>query len=184
MLQRARSRRTAPIVGSRPGRRTTDISRLPRLQSTEPLRAASALHTYRGDRLKVDRNGPRGILFDTECVQLDLSLSASVPVESDDNDARRGMPDLDPTAEIGPVLKYFLTEEDAPLSNRLELPVRAVIATDFSSLEYVGWFVLPSLWVEVKDAIGGWNLSLGVGPIFADANYHDYYCGVAPGCSA
>jgi MipA family protein len=62
---------------------------------------------YRGERLKVDRNGPRGILFDTKRLQLDLSLNASIPVESDDNEARRGMPDIDPTLEIGPVLKYY-----------------------------------------------------------------------------
>lgn len=135
---------------------------------------------YRGDRLKVDRSGPRGILFETERLQLDLSLNASVPVESDDNDARRGMPDIDPTVEIGPVLKYHITDEHGPLSSRLELPVRAVIATDFSSLDYVGWLVLPSLWVETHDLIGGWNLSLGVGPIFADSSYHDYFYGVAP----
>jgi outer membrane protein len=133
---------------------------------------------YRGDRLRVDRNGPRGILFDTERLQLDLSLNASVPVESDDNDARRGMPDIDPTFEIGPVLKYHLTDEDAPLSSRLELPVRAVIATDFSSLDYVGWLVLPSLWVDAKNVAGGWNFSVGLGPIFADSNYHDYFYGV------
>jgi outer membrane scaffolding protein for murein synthesis (MipA/OmpV family) len=133
---------------------------------------------YRGDRLRVDRNGPRGILFDTERLQLNLSLNASVPVESDDNDARRGMPDIDPTFEIGPVLKYHLTDEDAPLSSRLELPVRAVIATDFSSLDYVGWLVLPSLWVDAKNVAGGWNFSVGLGPILADSKYHDYFFGV------
>lgn len=135
---------------------------------------------YRGDRFKIDRNGPRGILFENDRLQLDLSLNASVPVESDDNNARRGLPDIDPTFEIGPALKYFLTEEDAPLAGRLELPVRAVIATDFTSLDYVGWIVLPSLWVDAKNVAGGWNFSVGVGPIFGDSLYHDYYYGVAP----
>jgi outer membrane scaffolding protein for murein synthesis (MipA/OmpV family) len=90
------------------------------------------------------------------------------------------MPDIDPTIEVGPVLKYHLTDEDAPLSSRIELSLRAVIATDFSSFDYVGWLVLPSLWVEAKDLAGGWNMSLGVGPIFADDRYHDYFYGVAP----
>lgn len=135
---------------------------------------------YRGERLKVDRGGPRGILFENRRLQLDLSLNASVPVESDDNDARQGLADIDPTIEVGPVLKYHLTDEDAPLSSRVELPVRAVIATDFTSVEYVGWLVLPSLWIEAKDLGGGWDLSLGAGPIFADSDYHDYYYGVAP----
>ncbi len=55
----------------------------------------------------MDRNGPRGILFDTKRLQLDLSLNASIAVESDDNEARRGMPEIDATLEIGPVLKYY-----------------------------------------------------------------------------
>ncbi len=93
---------------------------------------------YRSDRIKVDRNGPRGILFDTERLRLDLSINASVPVNSSDNRARRGMPDLDPTIEIGPVLKHYLTDEDAPLPTRLELPVRAVIATALTSFHYAG----------------------------------------------
>ena len=61
---------------------------------------------YRGARLKVDRSGPRGILFENQRLQLDLSLNASVPMEINDNDARQGVPDIDPPVEVGSVLKY------------------------------------------------------------------------------
>ncbi|MGI8738542.1 MAG: MipA/OmpV family protein [Gammaproteobacteria bacterium] len=135
---------------------------------------------YRGDRFKVDRSGPRGVLFENERLQLDLSINASVPVDSEDNNTRRGLPDIDPTAEFGPVLKYHLIDEDEPVSARLELPVRAVLATDFTSIDYAGWVVLPSPWVDVKDIGGGWNFSVGAGPIFADSRNHDYFYGVAP----
>lgn len=133
---------------------------------------------YRGDRFKVDRSGPRGVLFDSDRIDLDLSLSASVPVESNDNDARRGMPDLDPTAELGPVLKFHFTEKNAPLSLRFELPVRAVFAIDSSSIEHVGFLAAPALWIERRNIAGGWNVSVGAGPLFADAEYHDYYYSV------
>jgi MipA family protein len=61
---------------------------------------------YRGARLKVDRSGSRGILFENQRLQLDLSLNTSVPMEINDNDARQGVPDIDPTVEVGSVLKY------------------------------------------------------------------------------
>ncbi|HKH20844.1 MAG TPA: MipA/OmpV family protein [Gammaproteobacteria bacterium] len=39
---------------------------------------------YRGERLKVDYNGSRGVLFDTKRLHLDSGINASVPVKSDD----------------------------------------------------------------------------------------------------
>jgi hypothetical protein len=39
--------------------------------------------------------------------------------------------------------------------------------------------VLPALWLEAREAAGGWDLNLGIGPIFADASYHDHFYGVA-----
>ena len=37
---------------------------------------------YRGDRLRVDRQGARGMLFESDRVELDLSVSATPPVDS------------------------------------------------------------------------------------------------------
>src|SRR3989338_5696009 len=55
---------------------------------------------YRGDFLKIDRARVRGQLFHSDKVELDISVNGSVPVSN--NGARQGMPDLDPTFEIGP----------------------------------------------------------------------------------
>ena len=55
---------------------------------------------YRGDRFRVDREGIRGLLFESDRVEFDLSLFATPPVKSNDNTARAGMNDLDPTIEI------------------------------------------------------------------------------------
>ena len=60
---------------------------------------------YRGEFFKVDRDSIRGELFESERLELDISLNGSVPVDSDDNDARRGMDDLDPTVEIVTTVK-------------------------------------------------------------------------------
>ncbi len=137
---------------------------------------------YRGDFLKVDREKVRGLFFKNDYAELDVSLSASVPVKSSDNAARRGMPDLDPTFEIGPSLNFFLLRSDArKMYLDLRLPVRPVIATDFSHARYVGYVFQPQLNLDVRDLGGhaGWNLGLAAGPIFGDKRYHDYFYGVS-----
>ena len=68
---------------------------------------------YRGRFLKVDRENVRGLFFKSDKAELDVSLNGSVPVKSSDNRAREGMPDLEPTLEIGPSLNLFLLHSDA-----------------------------------------------------------------------
>jgi outer membrane scaffolding protein for murein synthesis (MipA/OmpV family) len=63
---------------------------------------------YRGKFLKVDRERIRGLFFKNDKAELDVSLSGSVPVKSADNRARQGMPNLEPTLEMGPTLNLFL----------------------------------------------------------------------------
>src|ERR1043165_1683396 len=63
---------------------------------------------YRGESVRVDRQGLRGIFFESDRVELDFSLSGTPPVDSSRNQARQGMPDLDPTLEIGPLVKATL----------------------------------------------------------------------------
>lgn len=137
---------------------------------------------YRGDVLKVDRQGLRGLLFDSRRVELDLSMNGSVPVDSANNRARRGMDDLDPTLEIGPSLNVRLAgEDDAPMQLDLRLPLRAVIASDFRRVRHVGWVFQPQLNLDVRNPFGarGWNLGLATGPIFSDRRYNDYFYGVS-----
>ena len=63
---------------------------------------------YRGEFLKADRSGVRGTLFNTDRVELNLSLNATLPVSSRNNAARQGMANLRPTVELGPTLSVNL----------------------------------------------------------------------------
>src|SRR5258708_24836494 len=63
---------------------------------------------YRGEFFKADRDGVRGIFFDIENVEIHASVGAAFPVDSSDNDARSGMPDLKPTVELGPAVDITL----------------------------------------------------------------------------
>jgi len=133
---------------------------------------------YRGDFLKIDQNQISGRIFKTDRVLLDVSIYGYVPVESKHNNARQGMPDLDPTFEIGPSLKISLLEskEDKYLLN-ITMPVRAVFSTDFSSVSYEGWLISPRINFEKNDIIPetGLNLGISAGPMFADKGYHEYF---------
>lgn len=135
---------------------------------------------YRGDFLKIDRQQARGVFFKGDRTELDISLNGSVPVRSKDNTVRQGMPDLNPTIEIGPSLKVTLTEsKDEKTELNLRLPVRPVFATDLSTFRNVGWIFQPQLNANLKDAVGnGWNLGLVTGPLFADKSYHQFFYGV------
>ncbi len=138
---------------------------------------------YRGDILQVERDRISGRIFKTDTVLLDFSFYGQVPVKSSDNEARSGMPDLDPTFEAGPALNITLLEnrQDRYKLN-LGLPVRAVFSTDFSSLRHEGWVFSPRLAFEKSDFIAGsgWNLGISVGPILADRGYNSYYYSVEP----
>jgi outer membrane scaffolding protein for murein synthesis (MipA/OmpV family) len=134
---------------------------------------------YRGERLKVNREGLRGLLYDSEHIKLDISLDGGVPVESDDNTVRGGMPDLDPMFEIGPSLKILLAK-NATSKLSLRLPVRAAFATDFTYIDHEGWLFHPQLGLDAfVDTTRHWKFGIAVGPLYASRDYHDYYYGVA-----
>ena len=138
---------------------------------------------YRGDFLQVDDQRVRGLFFKSDWGEMDVSINGSVPVKSSNNDARRGMPDLDPTLEIGPSLNFFLhRSDDRKVKLDLRLPLRAVIATDLHQAKHVGWIFQPNLNIDVRDVLGndGWNLGLLAGPVFADRRYHRYLYSVDP----
>jgi outer membrane scaffolding protein for murein synthesis (MipA/OmpV family) len=133
---------------------------------------------YRGDILKVDEQRISGKIFKTDRVLLDFSGYGAVPVKSDDNSTRTGMPDLDPTFELGPALTIkLLKNKEDNYKVDLSLPVRAFFSTDFSSVHHQGWVFSPRIDFMKDDLIAGTGLNLGVsiGPMFADSGYHDYY---------
>jgi outer membrane protein len=135
--------------------------------------------TFRGDFLKVDREGIRGLLYDSPRLRVDISADGAIPASSDEGDAREGMPDLDPMGEIGPSLNYLIHE--GPRTRlRLRMPVRAVFASDFTFIDHEGWKAHPQVNLDIMDVGDGWNFGMILGPIFADRRYHAYYYEVKP----
>ncbi len=138
---------------------------------------------YRGDLIKVDDSGVYSRLFESDRVNLDLSADAGVPVDSEKNAARQGMPSLDLVFEIGPALEVCLWQSchgDRKLHFRL--PVRAVFSTDFSSIDSRGGSAHPNLNFDIENIGpgGGWDFGAAAGLLYATERYHDYYYEVAP----
>lgn len=136
---------------------------------------------YRGEFLKADERRVRGLFFKTERVELDVSVNGTVPVKSSENEARRGMPDIDPILEIGPSLNLHLFQSgDRKEKLELRLPVRAAIASDFSRVDFTGWVFQPNLNLDVRDPLAqeGWNFGVLAGPMFSSRRYHRYFYAV------
>ncbi len=133
---------------------------------------------YRGENFRMDKEGIRGKLFNTDRITLEVSINASPPVDSSDSILREGMPDLDPTFEFGPRLKVLIHELSGTGKVTLEFPFRGVFSTDFTRLDHEGWIFHPNLNIDLPHLYRDWNLGLKLGPMFADKQYHDYFYGV------
>jgi len=138
---------------------------------------------YRGGILKVEDKRISGRIFKTDRVTLDISGYGAVPVKSGDNEARAGMPDLDPTFELGPALRIQLLDYPENKFNiNMALPLRAFFSTDFSSVRHEGWIFSPRINLEKRDLIADTGLYMGIsaGPMFADKGYSEYFYTVEP----
>jgi len=137
---------------------------------------------YRGTFLKADRDGIRGTFFGSDRIELSVSVGASLPVNSDDNQARQGMPDLHPTVEIGPSLDLNLWRtDDRRTTLDLRLPVRTAV-TVADGMHDIGWVFSPRLNLDITDVAGlaGWNMGLLAGPMVGSERNHEYFYSVAP----
>jgi hypothetical protein len=131
---------------------------------------------YRGDIFRSDRDGTRAVLFEDPRFNLDLSFSASAPVESRTDTARQGMADLSPSVEVGPKLNLAVAEGPG-WTLAFRAPVRAV-ATLRSPRRVVGWSAAPVL--NLDWSLPAFSLGLQAGPLWGTAGLNRYTYDVAP----
>lgn len=136
---------------------------------------------YRGKHLSIDEGGAHGHLFNSENINLELSLAGGVPVTSNGGGLRNGMPNLDPTAEVGPSLEAKLWQNDnRNLSLRLNLPLRAALSVSLEKIDYQGWTFSPFIeYVVESQPLDRWKLGLSWGPLYASTEYHRYFYAVS-----
>lgn len=110
---------------------------------------------YRGELLKSDdQNGTRLKLLNAERLDLDLSFSGSFPTDGDKNEARRGMPALDWTLEIGPRLLYYFYRDPQKAMVRIGLPLRLAFATNFGDeFKNIGYTLAPTFQIDLYNVL-------------------------------
>lgn len=131
----------------------------------------------KSDVFNVDRSSIEGKITKSNFFKIDVSFSGRLKVDSDDNRAREGMPDLEYVLEAGPSFKFML-HENVSKNHRIsfDLPVRAAIATDFQSAEGIGWKVVPT--IHVSNFWRGsqlWELDTQFRYLYGSEKYHEYF---------
>jgi len=137
---------------------------------------------YHGDFFKADRHGVRGVLFESDRIDFNLSVGASLPVDSSRSEVREGMPDLNASVELGPSLELTLWRSaDRRSKVDLRLPLRGALTIE-SHPSYIGAQFSPNLNLDVTDAGGfaGWNLGMMAGPVYTDSRNNRYFYAVTP----
>lgn len=126
---------------------------------------------YRGEYIRADRGGLRGFIYDSEKLDLRLSMSGALPVNSEDNDARQGMDDLDLMLEVGPTLRYKIYKKNGHIF-RADWPLRAAFTVGSNFFHHQGWTSNPRLHYEKR--VKAWTVSSNLGLVFSDSHYHGY----------
>jgi outer membrane scaffolding protein for murein synthesis (MipA/OmpV family) len=136
---------------------------------------------YRGDLLRLGEDSiAKGVFIDNDYTELNVSLAASFNANSYENNARRGMPNLDYLFEIGPQLKIKLGELYGG-KTELQLPVRAVVSSDFSRVDHRGYLFNPRFYYELNNIFtSGIDMDSTVGSSFATKKLHEYFYRVEP----
>jgi outer membrane protein len=131
--------------------------------------------------LDVNR-GIQGKLLKTSRLRFSVSGDLGIPVKSEDDTVRRGMPNLDLVLQVGPSLDViFNANEQKRREFRLELPLRLAIGANSESTYNNGWLFEPRLAYE-KKRLGraGWSYEFLAGLRYATDKYHNFYYEVAP----
>ncbi len=129
---------------------------------------------YRGDFVQLGREQRRAVLYKGINSDLDISLGGSLPVDSNQNEARKGMEDLPPTLHIGPRWNYrAIDREDIELT--LRLSVHKAYTLELKHFREVGnlaEFNIDLSWY--LDSKQSWRMGIVTGPDFVDRNYLNF----------
>jgi len=129
--------------------------------------------SYQSDNLSIDREGLKQNFFQYGDFSIQLSGAGSLPVTS--SGSREGMDDLDPAVEFGPAFMYTAYDNNG-LTLKLDLPLRAVLSSDFKSIDYRGY--IYELRAEVDYEVDDYLLQFQTGAMYSDSKYHNYLYGV------
>lgn len=133
---------------------------------------------YRGKFLRADEGTVGLRAIKTDSMEVDVGFGGAFGSNSNDIEARKGMPNLGTLIEFGPRLKWKLGSAPGNGRLRADLALRGVF--DLSDgFKDKGIALEPELIYE-RAATNGWRYSAAVGLVFGDERLADTFYGVAP----
>lgn len=139
-------------------------------------------YTVRGKDIEAENGYIRGhIARLSDHLVLDLSFNLGLNVDSDSDSLRKDMRDLDPTFELGPILRYYLWKSrDENHFVNIEMPYRAVYATDLTYIDHVGYYSIPYINLLNKGTAKtwGWGSELSIGIQYGSSGFHNRFYAV------
>lgn len=130
---------------------------------------------YRGNFLKADRGGVRTDLISTDRLELNISAAVALNGGSDDNEMRRGMPELGSMFEIGPSLNINLTGDNFKEGWVFRLPLRAAYAVGGEGDGPQGYIINPKMTYLKPNFYRGWSARINMAGLYGSEAFHDYY---------
>ncbi len=132
---------------------------------------------YRGTFLRADDEGTRLRAKFTPSVELEFSGGGALSSNSNSGGPRAGMPNLDYLLELGPSLKIIAAKPSPSSRLIFDVPVRAVISSNFySRVDWRGVVFAPDVGIENNKILGTqWGGRVGVGAEFATARTQQYF---------
>ena len=127
---------------------------------------------YKSKYLNIDKNGLNSKLFGINNLRLELSVSGSLPANSNDSKVREDMPDIDSTGEVGFQIIYNIYQHGVALL-QFELPIRTVFSTDFNTIKYRGITSTPQLKYSLNYKKVQFTLRSGF--ILSNKEYNNYF---------
>jgi MipA family protein len=134
---------------------------------------------YRGDIIRADRESIRGIFYDSEHFETNISLYGNPPVSSD-NKVREGMSSLDAIFEVGPAIKWYILGRHPMDSLYVRLALRAAYSLGFDhalNISYQGLRSGLNLIYFNQSSFEKYGLSYGLnaGIDFSNRQLHSYF---------
>lgn len=133
---------------------------------------------YRGRYLRLfeDSENPiRGKVFERDRIKLDLDFDLTFPADSDEIEARTGMPDLDLLLQVGPELDLQFVKQEF-LKGRWHLALQGRGAVSFDGLD-PSWrgFTLSTEFRYIAQVTSRDEFKFRITPTFATTEYMQYY---------
>ena len=142
------------------------------------------LPVYRGKILRVGDSEDKPIstrIFRRDNIKLDIDFGLNFPVDSEEVDARTGMPDLDLLLEVGPRLELQFADSPKHGDLFLDLELRGALSFDSLDPTWRGLVFSTSLkYVRPIKLAKRTELKIDLTPEWANNEYMDFFYGVAP----